>query len=166
MFHLAQLTRLASRVLSRATNNVTNSHLVRTNRLLANAITTRHGSTSAPNDDATNTINVTFVRQDGTKISVKTNPGKTLYDAVIDNNVDIDGFGACEGTLCCTTCHLIFKEKDYEKVGGPSDEEMDMLDLAYGLTDYSRLGCQVHLKKEWEPLEVLVPESINDVREC
>lgn len=111
-------------------------------------------------------ISVTFTRPDGTKVTVESSQDKTLYDAVIDNNVDIDGFGACEGTLCCTTCHLILKPEDFEKIGGPNDEELDMLDLAYGLTDTSRLGCQVTLKKEFDPLEVQVPASINDVREC
>lgn len=121
-------------------------------------------SSSPPAEDTK--ISVTFKRPDGTKVTVKSNQDKSLYDAVIDNNVDIDGFGACEGTLCCTTCHLVFSEADFEKVGPPSDEEMDMLDLAYGLTDTSRLGCQVTLKKEYDPLEVQVPASINDVREC
>lgn len=110
-------------------------------------------------------VSVTFLKPNGKKLTVKASKNKSLYDAVIDNNVDIDGFGACEGTLCCTTCHLIFKQTDFEKVGEPSDEELDMLDLAYGLTDTSRLGCQVILKKELDPLEVQVPASINDVRE-
>ena len=44
--------------------------------------------------------------------------------------------GACEGTLACSTCHLIFNERDYDKLPQkPTDEELDMLDLAYGLTD-------------------------------
>lgn len=44
--------------------------------------------------------------------------------------------GACEGTLTCSTCHCIFKKEDYDKLPEkPSDEEMDMLDLAYDLTD-------------------------------
>lgn len=44
--------------------------------------------------------------------------------------------GACEGTLACSTCHLIFKPDDYKKIPDkPTDEELDMLDLAYGLTD-------------------------------
>ena len=44
--------------------------------------------------------------------------------------------GACEGTLACSTCHLLFKPSDYEKIPElPTDEELDMLDLAYGLTD-------------------------------
>lgn len=43
--------------------------------------------------------------------------------------------GACEGTLACSTCHLIFEEDVYNQLGPITDEEMDMLDLAYGLTD-------------------------------
>ena len=44
--------------------------------------------------------------------------------------------GACEGTLACSTCHLIFKDEDYKKIPEqPTDEEFDMLDLAYGLQD-------------------------------
>lgn len=43
--------------------------------------------------------------------------------------------GACEGTLACSTCHLIFEDEVYKNLGRITDEEMDMLDLAYGLTD-------------------------------
>lgn len=45
--------------------------------------------------------------------------------------------GACEGTLSCSTCHLIFRpdEMDKLKLDEPSDEELDMLDLAYGLEE-------------------------------
>ncbi len=44
--------------------------------------------------------------------------------------------GACEGTLSCSTCHVIFKKEDFDKLPDkPSDEEMDMLDLAFGLCD-------------------------------
>lgn len=70
--------------------------------------------------------------------------GDSLFDVIVNNDIDIDGFGACEGTLACSTCHLIFKPEDFEKLNEkPTDEELDMLDLAYGLTDFSRLGCQV-----------------------
>lgn len=44
------------------------------------------------------------------------------------------------------------------------DEELDMLDLAYELTDTSRLGCQIILSKELNGLEVRVPATINDAR--
>lgn len=125
----------------------------------------RYIGTIKSDKDNRGLISVTFAKPDGTKTTVKVEAKKSLYDAVIDNNVDIDGFGACEGTLCCTTCHLILKESDFKKIGKPSDEELDMLDLAYGLTDTSRLGCQVILKKEYGPIEVEVPASINDARE-
>ena len=46
----------------------------------------------------------------------------------------------------------------------PGDEELDMLDLAYELTDTSRLGCQIILSKELNGLEVRVPMTINDAR--
>lgn len=46
----------------------------------------------------------------------------------------------------------------------PGDEELDMLDLAYELTDTSRLGCQIILTKELNGLEVRVPSTINDAR--
>lgn len=42
--------------------------------------------------------------------------------------------GACEGTLACSTCHLIFKQTDFEQLPSPpTDEELDMLDLAFDL---------------------------------
>lgn len=44
--------------------------------------------------------------------------------------------GACEGTLACSTCHLILSKSDYDRLPEkPTDEELDMLDLAYELTD-------------------------------
>lgn len=52
----------------------------------------------------------------------------------------------------------------FEFIEKPGDEELDMLDLAYELTDTSRLGCQIVLTKDLNGLEVRVPSSINDAR--
>ncbi|XP_017126715.1 adrenodoxin-like protein 2, mitochondrial [Drosophila gunungcola] len=110
-------------------------------------------------------VNITFVRANGDKIKTSGKVGDSLLDVVVNNNVDLDGFGACEGTLTCSTCHLIFKTSDFEKLPDkPGDEELDMLDLAYELTDTSRLGCQITLSKDMEGLEVHVPSTINDAR--
>ncbi|CAH8547821.1 unnamed protein product [Schistosoma turkestanicum] len=88
-------------------------------------------------------VNITFAWNDGRKKTVPAKLGDNLLDIVLDNDVDIDGFGACEGTLACSTCHLIFAKKDFDNLHDPlTEEEQDMLDLAYGLTDTSRLGCQ------------------------
>lgn len=86
-------------------------------------------------------------------------------DVAINNDIDIDGFGACEGTLACSTCHVIFTEEDFSKIDEEAtDEELDMLDLAFGLTDTSRLGCQVCMSKALDGVVVKVPEGVNDQR--
>ena len=55
--------------------------------------------------------------------------------------------GACEGSLACSTCHVIVVDPAvYAQLPEPSDEENDMLDLAFGLTETSRLGCQVKVE--------------------
>lgn len=100
---------------------------------------------------------MTFLRASGEKIKTKGKVGESLLDVVVNNQIDLDGFGACEGTLTCSTCHLIFSQADYDKLPDkPSDEELDMLDLAYDLTDTSRLGCQICLSKDMNGLEVKV----------
>lgn len=110
-------------------------------------------------------ITVHFKRKNGEVLTGSGKEGENLLDVVVNNNLDLDGYGACEGTLACSTCHLILKQKDYDNLKNPpTDEELDMLDLAYGLTDTSRLGCQVFLTKELDGLEVEVPEGINDQR--
>lgn len=102
-------------------------------------------------------VEITFVRASGEKIKAKGKVGDSLLDVVVNNQIDFDGFGACEGTLTCSTCHLIFSKSDYDKLPDkPSDEELDMLDLAYDLTDTSRLGCQICLSKNMNDLEVKV----------
>lgn len=43
--------------------------------------------------------------------------------------------GACGGELACSTCHLVFEEEVYDTLPPKSDEEEDMLDLAFELTE-------------------------------
>lgn len=110
-------------------------------------------------------VEVTFVKANGERIKAKGKIGDSLLDVVVNNNVDLDGYGACEGTLTCSTCHLIFKKPDFEGLPEkPTDEELDMLDLAYDLSDTSRLGCQIILSEKLNGLEVQVPATVNDVR--
>lgn len=81
-------------------------------------------------------IEVTFVLDSGERITAKGRHGDSLLDVVVDNDLDLDGFGACEGTLACSTCHLILPQDVYDKIPNkPLDEELDMLDLAFDLTD-------------------------------
>jgi len=69
--------------------------------------------------------------------------------------VDIEG--ACEGSLACSTCHVIVDAEWFEKLGDPTEDEEDMLDLAFGLEKTSRLGCQIVMSDELDGLVVKVP---------
>ncbi|XP_062949313.1 adrenodoxin, mitochondrial-like [Cynocephalus volans] len=82
-------------------------------------------------------ITVHFINRDGETLTATGKTGDSLLDVVVENNLDIDGFGAREGTLACSTCHLIFEDHVFEKLEAITDEENDMLDLAFGLTDSS-----------------------------
>eukprot|EP00071_Canis_lupus_P020382 XP_013968912.2 adrenodoxin, mitochondrial [Canis lupus familiaris] len=127
---------------------------------------TRTHSASAPaRSSSEDKVTVHFVNRDGETLTAKGKVGDSLLDVVIENNLDIDGFGACEGTLACSTCHLIFEEHIFEKLEAITDEENDMLDLAYGLTDRSRLGCQVCLTKAMDNMTVRVPDVVADARQ-
>ncbi|XP_075707714.1 adrenodoxin, mitochondrial [Rhinoderma darwinii] len=111
-------------------------------------------------------VKVKFITRDGEAIVAEGKVGESLLDLVVEKNLDIDGFGACEGTLACSTCHLIFEDHIFQQLEPVTDEEMDMLDLAYGLTDMSRLGCQICLRPFMNGMIVKVPEAVADVRQA
>ncbi|KAG0041158.1 hypothetical protein BGZ83_002232, partial [Gryganskiella cystojenkinii] len=98
---------------------------------------------------------VNFIMQDGEEITVQAHEGESLLDVAWANDIDIEG--ACEASLACSTCHLILDEGSYSKLEEPTDEENDMLDLAFGLTDTSRLGCQVLMNKELNGIIARLP---------
>ncbi|XP_029936057.1 adrenodoxin-like [Myripristis murdjan] len=109
-------------------------------------------------------VTVHFINRDGQKITTSGAEGDSLLDVVVDQKLDIPGYGACEGTLACSTCHLILEQEVYDQLGHIIDEEQDMLDLAYGLTETSRLGCQVCLSRSLEGATVRVPAGLFDMR--
>ncbi|KAL7121380.1 hypothetical protein ACP275_02G178600 [Erythranthe tilingii] len=103
-------------------------------------------------------INVTFVDKEGDETLIKVPIGMSMLEAAHENDIDLEG--ACEGSLACSTCHVIVMDMEqYNKLPDPSDEENDMLDLAFGLTETSRLGCQIIAKSELEGLRLAIPAA-------
>lgn len=79
--------------------------------------------------------------------------GDNLLEIAQANDMEMEG--ACGGSCACSTCHVIVRDEDmYDKMEEPSDDENDMLDLAFGLTETSRLGCQVQMNKALDGLVV------------
>ncbi|XP_006136202.3 adrenodoxin, mitochondrial [Pelodiscus sinensis] len=129
------------------------------------SFSTTHRLHDVPKDTGSaDRVTVHFINRDGETLTTTAKEGESLLEVVVNQNLSIDGFGACEGTLACSTCHLIFEENVFQKLDAITDEEMDMLDLAYGLTDTSRLGCQVCVKKAMDGLTVQVPMEVADLR--
>jgi 2Fe-2S ferredoxin len=100
-------------------------------------------------------VSVTFVQNCGTPITVQAESGLTLLETARQHHIDLEG--ACEGSLACSTCHVIVDPKWYPKLTSPSDDEDDMLDLAFHLTNTSRLGCQIVLSPDLDGLVVTIP---------
>ncbi|XP_009816673.1 adrenodoxin [Gavia stellata] len=124
-----------------------------------------HKLQDAPGESSSaDQVTVHFINRDGERLTASAKEGQSLLEVVVNQNLAIDGFGACEGTLACSTCHLIFEKDTFQKLDAISDEELDMLDLAYGLTETSRLGCQVCIKKSMDGLTVRVPMDVSDIR--
>jgi ferredoxin len=79
-------------------------------------------------------ISVTYIDRDGTRYDVKAPLGSNLLEVAHRENIDLEG--ACEGSLACSTCHVVVENKEYfDKIPEADDDENDMLDLAFGLTD-------------------------------
>ncbi|MEN3973900.1 ferredoxin family 2Fe-2S iron-sulfur cluster binding protein [Emcibacter sp. SYSU 3D8] len=100
---------------------------------------------------------MTFVSADGkTRKDVTAQAGQSVLEIAHANGVDIEG--VCEGSMACSTCHVIVDKAFYAKLPKPSGDEADMLDLAFGLRPTSRLGCQVVLTDSVDGLVVKLPD--------
>jgi 2Fe-2S ferredoxin len=101
-----------------------------------------------------------FIEPDGTRREVDAPLGLSVLEIAQRNDIDIEG--ACEGSLACSTCHVIVDPGWFERLETPSEDEEDMLDLAFGLTPTSRLGCQIIITEELDGLTVTLPaETVN-----
>ena len=98
---------------------------------------------------------INFVHQDGSVKTVDAPNGISVLEAAHMNDIDLEG--ACEGSLACSTCHVIVDEEWYEKLSEIAEDEEDMLDLAFGLTQTSRLGCQIIMSDDLDGLTVKLP---------
>ncbi|POM69952.1 2Fe-2S ferredoxin [Phytophthora palmivora] len=106
-------------------------------------------------------VTFTFVDGEGERTTVKAEEGQSLLDVAHENDVELEG--ACGGELACSTCHLVFEKRIFDNLPEISEEEEDMLDLAWGLTDTSRLGCQIPVTKEMEGMTVRIPDEADNL---
>lgn len=96
-----------------------------------------------------------FVQRDGTRKEVDAPLGLSVLEIAHRHGVDIEG--ACEGSLACSTCHVIVDPSWFAKLATPTEDEEDMLDLAFDLQETSRLGCQIIMTEKLDGLVVKLP---------
>ena len=104
---------------------------------------------------------MTFVVAEGIRHLVDAPIGDSVLDIAHKNQIAIEG--ACEGSMACSTCHVIIDKSWFHKLDEVSEDEEDMLDLAFGLTRTSRLGCQIVITEELDGLVVALPKETRNM---
>jgi ferredoxin len=147
---------------------------------------------------AKKSIQVTFIKPDGSKQVVSAPVGDSMLEVAHANKIDIEGAwecqrtcavdtpglsvphvplpcplplpshypspGACGGETACSTCHLYIDPAFFKKLPEISEAEEDMLDLAAGIKDNSRLGCQVFAAENLDGMVVELPKEVNNLK--
>jgi ferredoxin, 2Fe-2S len=104
---------------------------------------------------------IAFIERNGTRREVEAPVGMSVMEVARRHDIDIEG--ACEGSLACSTCHVIVAPEWYGRLREASEEEEDMLDLAFNLTRTSRLGCQIVVTEELDGLTVQLPAATRNL---
>ena len=108
-------------------------------------------------------VKVVYVLKDKTEMEVVgtgVRVRENLLRLAQQHGIELEG--ACEGVCACSTCHLILEDDAYDEVedlAPLTEDEEDMLDLAFQLTPTSRLGCQIVLTTAMEGLKVELPAA-------
>lgn len=106
--------------------------------------------------------NITFLLSDGTEKTVDAPLGISLLEVAHKNEIPLEG--ACEGSLACSTCHVVVDDAYFDGLPEATEDEEDMLDLAFALTHTSRLGCQIIVTDELDGLKVSLPAGTRNMQ--
>lgn len=104
---------------------------------------------------------ITFLDPDGTRHEIDAPVGLSILEIAHQNDIDLEG--ACEGSLACSTCHVVVDDAWFDKLPEIKEDEEDMLDLAFGLTKTSRLGCQIIVTEALDGLTLKLPAGSNNM---
>ncbi len=102
-----------------------------------------------------------FIENNGNRKEVNAPLGLSVMEIAHRHGVDIEG--ACDGSLACSTCHVIVEPAWAGRLDEASEDEEDMLDLAFGLTETSRLGCQIIMSEALDGLTVKLPQETRNM---
>ena len=99
------------------------------------------------------------VDRKGNEKSVSGDAGLSVMEVIRDNGFD-ELLALCGGCCSCATCHVHVDEAWTAKVGGPGDDEADLLDSSDFRQENSRLSCQIQFSDDLDGLKVTIaPED-------
>ena len=107
-------------------------------------------------------MKIEFVTATDEVVIAEAEPGDNLLRVAQAAGLPLEG--TCEGQMACSTCHVIVEPHWFDLLHEASEEEEDMLDLAAGVTQNSRLSCQIELSEALDGIEVHVPKVSNDMQ--
>lgn len=102
---------------------------------------------------------IVYVSAHGVERVVEVPAGLSAMEGAVQNLVPgIDG--DCGGVAACGTCHVQVDSAWIARTGAARPGiEQDMLSLASGRTDRSRLACQILSSVELDGLRLHLPEA-------
>ena len=102
------------------------------------------------------TLKLNVIDREGNQTTIDIAEGTTIRDA-IEDELSPDNYGVCGGCCACGTCHIYVKPSDFDKLKVKEDDEITTLEsLVIEASHYSRLGCQVEFKKEYDNFTVTI----------
>lgn len=104
---------------------------------------------------------VIFIARDGNRKEVQATGNVTLLQVAHATGIDMEG--TCEGSMACSTCHVIVEDDWFKKMPAAHATEEDMLDLTYGVTRTSRLACQIVMTDALDGLTVRLPAATRNM---
>lgn len=116
------------------------------------------------NHDKEDKVKIIFREQESDEETIVfSDEGISVLEAAKQNDVNIEG--ACNGGLACSTCHVYVEgEENFKKLEKASEEEEDMLDLAFDPKENSRLCCQLIITKEFENMRFTIPKNTCNIQ--
>ena len=101
---------------------------------------------------------ITYINSSGVSQTLEVENGLTVMEGAIQN--EIPGIDAdCGGSMACATCHVYVDDKWFDKIPKAEDAEVDMIDMSFKPSRYSRLSCQIIVSDELDGLEITTPEK-------
>lgn len=100
-----------------------------------------------------------IVNRSGSEMAVEATSGRSVMENIRDAGLE-ELLALCGGSCSCATCHVIVDADWTEQVGGPSEDENDLLDSSDHRVPASRLSCQIEMTDKLDGLRVTIaPED-------